>query len=88
MNQGRETPLGVIAAEPSSAAFQVARQTAALAAMLGGLDRFVFTGGIGEHAAAVRSMVVDRLALFGTKLDLPRTLPTKPGSPAITVQSW
>lgn len=50
-------------------AFQVARQTAALAATLGGLDRFVFTGGIGEHAAVVRRMVVDRLTLFGAELD-------------------
>jgi acetate kinase len=50
-------------------AFQVARQTAALAATLGGLDRFVFTGGIGENAAIVRRMIVDRLTLFGAKLD-------------------
>jgi acetate kinase len=50
-------------------AFQVARQTAALAATLGGLDRFVFTGGIGENAATIRRMIVDRLTLFGAKLD-------------------
>ena len=50
-------------------AFQAARQTAALAATLGGLDRFVFTGGIGEHAAAVRSMIASRLELFGARLD-------------------
>ena len=50
-------------------AFQVARQTAALAATLGGLDRFVFTGGIGENAATVRRTIVDRLSLFGAKLD-------------------
>lgn len=50
-------------------AFQVARQTAALAATLGGLDRFIFTGGIGENAATVRRMIVDRLTLFGARLD-------------------
>lgn len=50
-------------------AFQVARQTAALAATLGGLDRFIFTGGIGENAVAVRRMVADRLGLFGARLD-------------------
>lgn len=50
-------------------AFQVSRQTAALAATLGGLDRFVFTGGIGENSAAMRSMIVDRLGLFGAKLE-------------------
>lgn len=50
-------------------AFQVARQTAALAATLGGLDRFIFTGGIGENAARIRGMIVDRFGLFGAKLD-------------------
>ena len=50
-------------------AFQVARQTAALAATLGGLDRFIFTGGIGEHAPTVRRMVVQRLKWLGAELD-------------------
>ena len=50
-------------------AFQVARQTAALAATLGGLDRFIFTGGIGEHAPAVRRMISDRLQWLGAELD-------------------
>jgi acetate kinase len=50
-------------------AFQVARHAGALAATLGGLDRLVFTGGIGEHAAAVRTMIVDRMELFGARLD-------------------
>jgi acetate kinase len=50
-------------------AFQVARQTAALAATLGGLDRFIFTGGIGEHAPAVRRMISQRLKWLGAELD-------------------
>lgn len=50
-------------------AFQVARHAGALAATLGGLDRFVFTGGIGENSSAMRAMIVDRLSLFGAKLD-------------------
>ena len=50
-------------------AFQVARQTAALAATLGGLDRFIFTGGIGEHAPTVRSMIAKRLRWLGAELD-------------------
>ena len=50
-------------------AFQVARQTAALTATLGGLDRFIFTGGIGEHAPTVRRMVAQRLKWFGAELD-------------------
>ena len=35
--------------------YRIARETGALAAALGGLDGFVFTGGIGEHDAAVRA---------------------------------
>lgn len=50
-------------------AFQVARQTAALAATMGGIDRFVFTGGIGEHAPAVRAMIARRLEWMGAVLD-------------------
>jgi acetate kinase len=50
-------------------AFQAARQVAALAATLGGIDRVIFTGGIGEHAPVVRKMIVDRLAWLGAELD-------------------
>lgn len=50
-------------------AFQVARQTAALAATLGGIDRFIFTGGIGEHSPAIRRMIADRLQWLGAELD-------------------
>jgi len=49
-------------------AFSVARHTAAVASTLGGLDRFVFTGGIGEHASPVRAMIGDRLAWLGCEL--------------------
>jgi acetate kinase len=50
-------------------AFRVAQQTAVMAASLGGLDGFVFTGGIGEHAAGVRAMVGERLRWLGVELD-------------------
>jgi acetate kinase len=50
-------------------AFLVARHTAALAATLGGLDRFVFTGGIGQHAARVRAMIGERLSWLGAQID-------------------
>ncbi len=50
-------------------AFQVARQTAALAATLGGIERVIFTGGIGEHAPTVRRMIADRLKWLGADLD-------------------
>lgn len=41
----------------------------ALAANLGGLDALIFTGGIGEHAAAVRSEVCAPLAFLGITVD-------------------
>jgi acetate kinase len=49
--------------------FRVAQQTAALAASLEGLDGFVFTAGIGEHAAPIRAMVGERLAWLGIDID-------------------
>lgn len=50
-------------------AFQAARHIAALAATLGGVDRIIFTGGIGEHAPAVRRAIVERLEWLGAELD-------------------
>jgi acetate kinase len=49
--------------------FRIARETAALCATMGGLDRLVFTGGIGEHAANIRAEVCERLAWLGIALD-------------------
>ena len=43
---------------------QVAKQAAAFATVLGGLDSLVFTGGIGEHSAAIRDGVVCRLGML------------------------
>jgi acetate kinase len=42
---------------------------AGLAAMMGGLDAVVFTGGIGENAAAIRSRIAGFLAHLGLSLD-------------------
>ena len=44
------------------------RKTGSLTA-LGGLDALVFTGGIGEHAAAIRAMICEKLAWLGVTLD-------------------
>jgi acetate kinase len=49
--------------------FRVAREAGGLAATLGGIDGFVFTGGIGTHDAAVRSAVCARLAWLGLAID-------------------
>jgi acetate kinase len=47
------------------------KSIAALAAVLGGLDTLVFTGGIGEHAAPVRERTCRGLAFLGIAVDAP-----------------
>ena len=49
--------------------FRAAREIGALAAVLGGLDGFVFTAGIGEHASEIRSRICARCAWLGVVLD-------------------
>jgi acetate kinase len=48
---------------------RVARETASLAAALGGLDAVVFTAGIGEHAPAIRQRIAAKLTWLGLELD-------------------
>ena len=48
---------------------RLAGAVAAMTAALGGLDALVFTGGVGEHSAGVRSAVCRRLAFLGVELD-------------------
>jgi len=48
---------------------RAAREMAALAVSLGGLEAVVFTAGIGEHAADVRRRICDRLGWLGLALD-------------------
>jgi acetate kinase len=48
---------------------RIVRETAALAAMLGGLDMLVFTAGVGEHSAFVRERICNGLAFLGARLD-------------------
>jgi acetate kinase len=45
------------------------KQLGALAAVLDGLDTIVFTGGIGEHAPAVRERICRELGHLGVRLD-------------------
>jgi acetate kinase len=42
---------------------------AAMAAALGGLDALAFTGGVGEHSAAIRERAAAGLAFLGVELD-------------------
>jgi acetate kinase len=47
----------------------VAKEIAAAATALGGLDGIVFTAGIGENSSVVRQRVIERLAWLGASLD-------------------
>lgn len=73
-----KTLLEKSAAEPNAAlalemfCYQMRKQVGALAAVLGGLDLLVFTGGIGERAAPVRFEVCHGLEHLGIKLDRQR----------------
>jgi acetate kinase len=50
-------------------AHRIAGSVAAMAAALDGIDALVFTAGIGEGSASVRSDVCGRLGFFGVELD-------------------
>lgn len=47
----------------------VVREIGSLAAVLGGVDALVFTGGIGEHAVQVRNAILDGCAWLGLEHD-------------------
>jgi acetate kinase len=49
--------------------YRIGRELGSLAAALGGLDTLVFTGGIGEHAAAIRERVCRDAAWLGIEFD-------------------
>ena len=49
--------------------YEIRKRIGAFAAALGGLDELVFSGGIGEHAPAVRARICAGLAFLGIELD-------------------
>jgi acetate kinase len=49
--------------------YRICRELGSLAAALGGLDALVFTGGIGENAAAIRARVCREAQWLGITLD-------------------
>lgn len=49
--------------------YRIRRELGSLAAALGGLDAIVFTGGIGENAAVIRSRVCRDAAWVGVEID-------------------
>ena len=70
--------------------YRVARELAALASALGGLDGVVFTAGIGENSPEIRERVCARAAWLGLHLD---AAANRAGGPRISaaqsrVSSW
>jgi acetate kinase len=49
--------------------YRINCELGSLTAALGGLDALVFTGGIGEHAAAIREQVCKNAGWLGIELD-------------------
>lgn len=54
--------------------YQAKKWMGSFAAALGGLDTFVFSGGIGENSAVVRSRICEGLEFLGVALDEARNL--------------
>jgi acetate kinase len=59
-------------------AYSIKKAIGAFAAVLGGLDTLVFSGGIGEHAPAIRARICDGLAFLGVELDASRNAMNAP----------
>ncbi|WP_417596745.1 acetate/propionate family kinase [Oceanospirillum sp.] len=54
--------------------YRIARETGSLVASMGGIDSFVFTGGVGENDAEVRALVAHQNEWLGMKLDPERNM--------------
>jgi acetate kinase len=68
--------------------YQVKKWIGGFAAALGGLDTLVFSGGIGEHAPAIRAAICDGLEFLGVRLDQDRNavnapVISRPDSPVV-----
>lgn len=74
-NDFRTVAARAAAGEPDATAaidvvvHRLVKYIGAYAAVMGRLDALVFTGGIGEHSAALRAAVLSRLTVFGVELD-------------------
>ena len=54
--------------------YQTKKWIGAYAAAIGGIDVLVFSGGIGEHAAEIRSRICDSLGFLGIQIDNARNI--------------
>jgi acetate kinase len=70
--------------------YRIRRELGSLAAALGGVDAIVFTGGIGEHAPAIRERVCRDAAWLGVEPDAAANAHGGPriSAPASRVSAW
>jgi acetate kinase len=70
--------------------YRIRRELGSLAAALGGIDAIVFTGGIGENAAAIRARICEDAAWLGVVLDPPANAAGGPriSAPTARVRAW
>ncbi len=69
-------------------AYRVASDVGWMAAALGGLDGMVFTGGIGEHDAAMRAAICARLGWLGLHLDPAAPATGRVSQPGSRAEIW
>jgi acetate kinase len=58
--------------------YQTKKWIGSFAAVLGGLETLVFSGGIGEHAPEVRARICNNLEFLGIELDAEKNLNNEP----------
>jgi len=58
--------------------YQVKKWIGAFAAVLGGLDTLVFSGGMGENAPEIRSRICEELGFLGIEIDEKRNKTNAP----------
>ena len=70
--------VGGLASAIALFAYRVQREIGSMAAALGGLDGLVFTAGIGENDAAIRSEILAGCGWLGLNLDATRNTGATP----------
>jgi acetate kinase len=65
--------------------YRLLKYIGAYAAVLGGVDAVLFTGGIGENSVRVREWVGERLAYLGARIDLNANRVRQPGARCISL---
>ena len=66
---------------------RIAAAVASMATSLGGLDAIVFTAGVGENSARIRSRVCERLSFLGVEIDSERNAEAEPDTDVATDSS-